>query len=137
MAEERPKQELGATKVVVQSPENGDGTQPEQQTYDNVLACPNGGMKVDSDRPSEDVFPFGLPLSQNSEFVQRRQIYFVAPSERSITQTKADGLCIYCQLLLMTDVPQYAIHQRSFQLLLDSGQRRLLCKVITASLFKG
>jgi hypothetical protein len=92
---------------------------------------------VCSQRPPEEVFIFGLNLDPDVEFLHSRQIHRVSPAERSITQPREDSLCIYCQLVLLPDAPQYAAHQPSFQLLIDSVDRCKLCKILVSSLSQG
>jgi hypothetical protein len=94
-------------------------------------------MYVSSEQPPEEVFLFGLHLDPDAEFLRNRHIHYVKPAERSIAQPREDGLCIYCELLLLPDATQYAVQQPSFQLLLDSKERCQLCRVLTASLSQG
>ena len=64
-------------------------------------------------------------------------MHYVAPSDRGITSTREDGLCVYCQLVLLPDTPQYLAHQPSFQLLYKSNETCELCRMITSSLGQG
>jgi hypothetical protein len=137
MAEDRPQQASRPVRVVIRASTNEEDPQVEQRTYDNVLTGPDGEVFVYSQRPPEEVFLFGLYLDPDTEFVQDRQSHYVAPSERSIAQTREDGLCVYCQLVLLPDAPPYAAHQPSFQLLFESSEGCQLCMVITASLSQG
>jgi hypothetical protein len=121
-------------RVVVTQPRNQDGTEEESRIYENVLVDPTGSILLHSDRPPEDVFNFGLPLGPRESFVQVQQARLTAPSERSITQDREDGLCIYCQLLLLPDAPEYSAHQPCMGLLIRNWDRCLLCKLINISI---
>ncbi|KAK4031671.1 HET domain protein [Parachaetomium inaequale] len=91
-------------------------------------------MHLYSDRPPEDVFNFGLPLGPRESFVQVRDVRLTAPSERSIIGDREDGLCIYCQLLLLPDAPEYAAHQPCMGLLIRNWDRCQLCTLINVSI---
>lgn len=124
----------GRTRVVVTQPRNQDGTQKETKIYEDVLVNPDGCMLLYSDRPPEDVFNFGLPLGPRESFVQVQDIRLTTPSERSITRDREDGLCIYCQLLLLPDAPEYAAHQPCMGLLIQNWDRCRLCTLINISI---
>lgn len=121
-------------RVVLPRVRNQDGTQAETRTQDNVVVGPDGSMFLYSNRPPEDVFAFGLPLGSNESFMQMQRTRLTAPSERGITRDRDDGLCVYCQLLLLPDAPEYAEHQPCMGLLIQNWERCLLCTLINTSI---
>jgi hypothetical protein len=78
----------------------------------------------------------GIQLVHESQIVRERNINWVHPHDRSITEPLDTGLCIYCQLILSPDVPIHTQHHPNFQLLLDSSKCEM-CKVLTSSLSQG
>jgi hypothetical protein len=120
--------------VVVKQPGNQDGTEEETRIYENVLIDPDGHMLLCSPRPPEDVLSFGLPLGPGEFFMQVRDVRLTTPSERGITRDREDGLCVYCQLLLLPDAPEYAAHQPCMGLLIRNWDRCLLCTLINVSI---
>ncbi|KAK3291387.1 HET domain protein [Chaetomium fimeti] len=114
--------------------QNHDGTQEETRIYEDVLVNPDGSFFLFSDRPPEDVFNFGLPIGPRESFMQVQEVRLTAPSERSITQDREDGLCIYCQLLLLPDAPEYTTHQPCMGLLIRNWDRCVLCRLINVSI---
>ena len=133
---EGPQEGAKLRRVVVRPSRNEGSPQPEQ-AYDDVFFGPNGEVLVHSMQPPEEVFLFGLNLNSHSQFVRGHRVNYVSPSERSITQAREDGLCIYCQLVLLPDAPPYAAHQPSFQSLLNSKDVCKLCLVITSGFSLG
>ncbi|KAL4746955.1 heterokaryon incompatibility protein-domain-containing protein [Aspergillus terricola var. indicus] len=107
------------------------------QIFDNVYVNEEGGIEVTSIRPPEEVFRFGLPIGASDSFQTQRTVRYIPPAERSITQTRDDGLCVYCQLLLLPDAPQHARHQPSLHLLIESAKRCNLCAFLNGSISMG
>lgn len=124
----------GTTRVVVAQPRNEDGTEQEARTHENVLVGPDGSRYVISDRPPEEAFAFGLPLGPRESFMKVQRTRLTTPSERGITRDRGDGLCVYCQLLLLPDAPEYAAHQPCMGLLIRNWERCLLCRLINTSI---
>jgi hypothetical protein len=122
--------------VVVKQPRNQDGTEEETRIYEDVLINPDGTFNLFSLRPPEDVCNFGVPLGPREffKFQQARQVRLTTPSERSITRDRDDGLCTYCQLLLLPDAPEYAAHQPCMGLLIRNWKRCELCTWINVSI---
>lgn len=123
-------------RVVVRQPQNEDGRHQEERTYENVLVDAAGRMHLYSDRPPEEAYAFGITLGPGENFEQAHKVKLVVPSERSITKDREDGLCIYCQVLLLPDAPEYAAHQPCMMLLVNNWDRCLLCKLINISIFR-
>ncbi|KAH6846943.1 HET domain protein [Chaetomium sp. MPI-CAGE-AT-0009] len=129
-----PAQGLRRMRVVVRQPPSQDGAEEETRIYQDVLVNSEGHMFLYSDRPPEDVFNFGLPIGPRESFAQVQQVHLTTPSERSITRDREDGLCIYCQLLLLPDAPEYAAHQPCMGLLIRNWERCQLCTLINVSI---
>lgn len=121
-------------RVLVTPHQNEDGTQGETRTQENVIVDPDGNMYLYSSRPPQDVFAFGLPLGPRESFMQVQRTRLASPSERGITRDREDGLCAYCQLLLLPDAPEYAEHQPCMGLLIRNWERCLLCTLINTSI---
>lgn len=83
-----------AIRVRITHPASGQS----DQVYENVRVSPDGSIHLLSNRPPEEVFSLGALVGLREEFVPERMVTYIPPAERSITQTRADGLCIYCQL---------------------------------------
>ncbi|KAM7199686.1 HET domain protein [Rhypophila sp. PSN 637] len=130
----RPARGLNSVRVVVTRPKTQDGIEEERQTFENVLVDSNGLLSLFSQRPPEDVLKFGLPIGPDDGFQRVHRIRLTDPSERSITEDRADGLCRYCQLLLLEDAPEYAAHQPCMGLLIRNWDRCQLCQLINISI---
>ncbi|KAK4208927.1 HET domain protein [Rhypophila decipiens] len=130
----RPPRGLNSVRVVVTRPKSQDGTEEERQMFDNVLVNSGGLLALWSQRPPEDVFKFGLPIGPDEGFQRVHRIRLTDPSERRITKDREDGLCIYCQLLLLEDAPEYAAHQPCMGLLIRNWDRCQLCQLINISI---
>ncbi|KAK4212769.1 heterokaryon incompatibility protein-domain-containing protein [Rhypophila decipiens] len=130
----RPARGLNSVRVVVTRPKSQDGTEEERQTFDNVLVNSGGLLALWSQRPPEDVFKFGLPIGPDDGFQRVHRIRLTDPSERRITKDREDGLCIYCQLLLLEDAPEYAAHQPCMGLLIRNWDCCQLCQLINISI---
>ncbi|KAM7191943.1 HET domain protein [Naviculisporaceae sp. PSN 640] len=128
---------LRSLRVVVTgtSGEEEEGTQHERRTFENVLVDSGGYIYLYSPRPPQDTFKFGIPIGQDEWFRQVHRVRLTYPSERSITKDREqDGLCTYCQLLLLDDAPEYAAHQPCMGLLIRNWDRCQLCTLINVSI---
>jgi len=125
------------TKVTVLQAPTPENPQPQQKKYDDVLIGTDGTIQVYSSRPPEEVFLFGLALDETADFVRGATVQPVSPADRGIEKARDDGLCIYCQLLLLPDPPKYTLHAPSLQLLVDSTRTCQLCELISLSLAIG
>jgi hypothetical protein len=129
-----PRATTKVTALLAPTPEN---PQPQQKKYDDVLIDSDGTIQVYSSRSPEEVFLFGLTLDETSDFVRGTTVRPVSPADRGIEKARDDGLCIYCQLLLLPDPPKHTRHFPSLQLLVDSSETCQLCKLISLSLAMG
>ena len=134
MPEPQEGRKVGRARVVVKHAPDENGTEEETRVYENVLINLDGTIDLFTDRPLEDFLIFGLPLGPREFFLQVRDIRLTVPSERSITRDREDGLCIYCQLLLLPDAPEFAAHQPCMGLLIRNWDRCQLCTLINISI---
>lgn len=128
---------LNSVRVVVaKRPQNdGDGNHQEPRKFENVFVSSDGHMFMYSPRPPQDAFKFGIPIGQDESFRQVHRFRLTLPSERDITKDREeDGLCTYCQLLLLDDAPEYAAHQPCIGLLIRNWDRCRLCTLINVSI---
>lgn len=114
-------------------PSNSGNSEPQIKVFDDVFLSPDGHMYVMSNRTPEEVAIFGLAFDEHTSFVRRTTVTYIPPVERGIVETRKDGLCIFCQLILLPDPPEHTVHFPSFQLLMDAVGTCQLCSLISVA----
>jgi hypothetical protein len=102
-----------------------------------VAVDKNGGMYVVSARNPAEVFLYGLGQDVGDQFMIKPDKILIGPESRGFTQTREDGLCKYCQLVLLVDAPATTQHDTNFAALLRSSETCNVCQVITSSFYRG